>query len=181
MNKLKKFSFFKKPIKNTKPDGMWTIEEVFKYITTSEKAKRNTELLRSIKDEKQQREFKAKNFDFVTFSGTFTMRSAEGLLEHSGLLVLDIDHVGDGLEDLKSLMIVDKCLQAELVFTSPSGDGLKVVVEIDLSRGSHLKWFYAVKAYIDETYGISIDEKCKDVGRACFLPYDNEAYFRNNN
>lgn len=174
----KKFSFYKKPVMNTKPDGVWTVDDVHRYITTNEDARKNTEELRSIADEKQHREFKAKQFDCVTFSGTFSKRSADGLIEHSGLMVLDIDHVGMKVNELKGVFILDQMLQPLMVFTSPSGDGLKVVVEIDLEKANHLTWFYALKGYVSEIYGINIDEKCKDVGRACFLPYDRDCYLK---
>lgn len=177
---MKNFSHYKSPITNTSPTGVWGLADVHRYITTSEVALKNTEELRCIKDEQKHREFKAKQFDCVTFSGVFTKRCADGLIEHSGLIVLDIDHVGEKVNELKGLFIIDQMLQPLMVFTSPSGDGLKVVVEIDLEKADHLTWFYALKGYVSEIYGISIDEKCKDVGRACFLPYDRECYFRDN-
>ncbi len=175
---MKNFSHYNSPITNTSPTGVWGLDDVHRYITTSEVARKNTEELRSIKDEKQHREFKAKNFDSVTFSGVFTKRCVDGLIEHSGLMVLDIDHVGEKVNELKGMFIIDQMLQPLMVFTSPSGDGLKVVVEIDLEKADHLTWFYALKGYVSEIYGISLDEKCKDVGRACFLPYDKECYFK---
>jgi hypothetical protein len=178
---MKKFNFFQSPITNTSPTGVWGLDDVHRYIATSEVARKNTEELRSIKDERQHREFKAKNFDSVTFSGVFTKRCADGLIEHSGLVVLDIDHVGEKVNELKGLFIIDQMLQPLIVFTSPSGDGLKVVVEIDLEKGDHLTWFYALKGYVSEIYGISIDEKCKDVGRACFLPYDRDCFYKKDN
>lgn len=178
---MKNFSHYSSPITNTSPTGVWGLDDVHRYITTSEVARKNTEELRSIKDERQHREFKAKNFDSVTFSGVFTKRCADGLIEHSGLVVLDIDHVGEKVNELKGMFIIDQMLQPLMVFTSPSGDGLKVVVEIDLEKADHLTWFYALKGYVSEIYGISIDEKCKDVGRACFLPYDRDCFYKKDN
>ena len=30
--------------------------------------------------------------------------------------------------------------------------------------------------FVQSTYGLQPDQKCKDIARACFLPYDPEAY-----
>lgn len=176
-----KFSFYKKPISNTTPNGEWTLEDAYRYITTNEKAKKCTEELRQETDEDKQRSCKMNKLDSVTFSGTFTKRSANNLINHSGYLAIDIDHIYNGLEELKSKIINDNVLQPELVFTSPRGNGLKAVVTIDLEKGSHLMWYHAVKGYIKETYGVDTDDNCKDVCRACFLPYDENCYFNINN
>lgn len=174
----KKFSFYKKPVMNTKPDGEWTLKDAYNYITTNADAKSNTDELRAKGDENEQRDYKKDNFATVTFSGCFSQRSSSNLLQHSGYMSIDIDHVDVGLEELKSKLIEDEIIEPELVFISPSGKGLKVVTTIDLEVADHQKWFYAIKGYISEKYGISIDEKCKDVSRACFLPYDKDCFIK---
>jgi len=51
-------------------------------------------------------------------------------------------------------------------------------IHIDESdiAGSHLDYFNAVTSYVKNVYGILIDQSCKDLARACFLPYDSEAH-----
>ena len=44
---------------------------------------------------KRARNFKAANFDYCTFSGIFTVTNDKALVEHSGLLCLDFDHLKD--------------------------------------------------------------------------------------
>lgn len=180
MYNLKKISFYEKPISNTHPNGEWTLEDVYKYVTTSEQAQKCTTELRQMTDEADQRKSKLENFDSVTFSGTFTHRAASNLIKHSGYLSIDIDHIYNGLNELKSKIIADEVLQPELVFVSPRGNGLKCVVTIDLDKGSHLMWYNAVKGYIKETYGVDTDDNCKDVARACFLPFDKDCFIKNN-
>lgn len=63
-----------------------------------------------------------------------------------------------------------------LLFRSPSGDGLKWVVEIDISRYSHLQWFRMIEKYLKEAYNLEVDASGKNVSRACFLPYDPDCY-----
>lgn len=43
-------------------------------------------------------------------------------------------------------------------------------------RYIHDAYFDAVSAYIQSNYGIAPDKACRDVSRACFLPFDPDAY-----
>ncbi|GAG95640.1 unnamed protein product, partial [marine sediment metagenome] len=74
-----------------------------------------------------------KRLYYFTWSGTFSKRHKEGLIQHSGLIVLDIDYKGNE-EILKDLSGLKKCIAKDeftyAVFVSPSGNGLKVVMPI---------------------------------------------------
>ena len=63
-----------------------------------------------------------------------------------------------------------------LMFVSPSGDGLKVIYGIDLSKGGHRKWFKAIRHYLRETYNLEADPSGINESRTCFLPHDPECY-----
>lgn len=170
------FSFYKAPIQNTKPLGEVTLKTCYEYIT-SDAAQPATEALRAIdpNDKAKRREFKAKHFDSVTFSGRFTKRGADNLIAHSGLIGLDFDHVADWVA-LKAQLLKDPYFQTELVFTSVSGTGLRWVIKIDLTKADHGTWFKSLSNYVNKTYGITVDPQCSDVCRASFLPYDPQAY-----
>ena len=58
------------------------------------------------------------------------------------------------------------------MFTSPSGDGIKWWVPIDIQKRPHEVWFKAMQNYLNATYGLEVDPQCVNVSRACFLPYD---------
>lgn len=168
------FSFFSSPITNTKPQAVFTPVDVYKYII-SDKAKARTEQLRSFVDVKQARNFKTYNFDYCTFSGTFNTRNDNALIQHSGLLCLDFDHL-QNLDNVRSKLLHDEYFDTQLLFRSPSGDGLKWVVEINISQMSHADYFRAVANYLIYTYGIEVDKSGKDVSRACFLPHDPNCF-----
>ena len=167
-------SFFKAPVTNTKPYQSITLTEVYHYITGNT-AKQRTEILRAIRDSKKARLYKAANFDYCTFSGTFTSRNDKALLQHSGLLCLDFDHIPN-IEHTFIQLKADKNLQTKLLFRSPSGDGLKWIIAIDLLKATHTEYFKAVSNYIRKTYHLEVDKSGKDISRACFLPYDPFAY-----
>ena len=168
------FSFFHAPINNTKPYKDYTLLDAFLYISCS-KAQKRTADLRAITDKAQAGRFKSSSFDYCCFSGTFTKRSSDGLIKHSGLLCIDFDHLPDP-ESLRQNLLLDEYFDTQLLFRSPSGDGLKWIIPVDLSEYSHEDYFDAVAEYILQAYNIEIDKTGRDVCRACFLPYDPNAF-----
>lgn len=191
------FSFFSSPITNTKPSKNFTLLDAYHYIF-GDTAKERTQKLRSFGDAKQSRMFKAANFDYCTFSGTFTTRTDKALIKHSGLLCIDFDHIGnpnnavtpstqnsttchseqseESLQRLRNSLLHDEYFDTQLLFRSPSGDGLKWVIEIDISQTPPSDYFRAVANYLFQTYGVEADKSGKDISRACFLPHDPNAF-----
>ena len=123
-------SFFRAPIKNITPQAQVSVLQIYKYIT-SDYAKLATERLRLIADHHEARRYKSEMLDYVTFSGCFSSRRTGGLIEHSGFLCFDIDKIESErrLQEIKSLLINDEELHTVLCFRSPSGNGLKWVIE----------------------------------------------------
>lgn len=172
------FSFFRAPAQSVTPLKSADVKGIYKYITLYQPAMKATQELRSITDAKEARKYKASHFDFVCFSGVYSYRKDDCLMQHSGLLCLDFDHVGDrqALWSLRDRLIADPHFTTWLLFTSPSGDGLKWVIGINLDLCDHKTWFRAMQNYVRVTYGIEVDEKCINVSRACFLPHDPVCY-----
>ena len=172
------FTFYRAPITNTKPFKNITLLDVYHYLT-GDTARRRTLELRAMEDPKRARNFKAANFDYCSFSGTFRSRSDKDLIEHSGLICLDFDHLKD-VESLFRILLDDECFETQLLFRSPSGDGLKWIVPINIAEMPHGDYFRAIANYIRSTYGVEVDKSGKDVSRACFLPYDPQAFINPN-
>ncbi len=173
-------SYFKAPISNTKPFKSMTINDIYNIII-SNKARTQTETLRQYvqTDKKRARIYKAANFDYVTFCGEFTSRHNDKCITSSGLLCLDFDHIKE-LEDLFTKLIEDPYFETVLLFKSPSGDGLKWIIEADPVKISRTDYFNAIAAYISKTYSVEIDPSGKDLARACFIPHDPNAYINPN-
>ena len=167
-------SFYNAPVMNVFPKSNLKLKEIHQLIT-SNKYQGITTHLRAISDLKEKRKYKAKHFDYVTFSGTFNKRSDNELIKHSNLLTIDLDHL-ENLSQIKERLLNDEYFETELLFKSPSGDGLKWIIRIDLEETSHQEYFRAVANYLEQQYGIESDESGKDVSRACFLCYDPEAF-----
>ena len=173
------FSFFKAPVRNTIPHKSICLLDAYNYIV-GDYAKQRTEKLRGIKEPKQARQYKASTFDYCTFSGMFQTRNDKALISHSGLLCIDFDHL-QSVDLLRKQLLQDEYFETQLLFVSPSGDGIKWIISIsppmgDLGGFSHSNYFAAVANYILQTYGVEVDKSGRDISRACFLPYDPMAY-----
>jgi len=173
-------SGYDNPITNLNPCGNFLIRDIYQFIISA--FKDVTEQLRSIKDKIAAGKFKADNFSYVTFSGTFKKRDAKCLIKHSNLMVIDFDHIGDltAIQELKSKLLKDPYFDTILMFRSPSGDGLKWLINIDITRYTHRQWFDGVFHYVKHTYGLEIDKSGSDIARACFLCHDPQAYINPN-
>ena len=135
-----------------------------------------------------QKSIKCRQLNFVTFSGIFTQRRASHLVRHSNLLCFDYDHIGkeEELRTMKRNLIADPLIDVQLIFRSPSGDGLKVVVGSDIYQSGlaaqdvlrrHVSEYQRISQAISRSHGIESD-KTIDVARACFLCHDPEAYIK---
>ena len=167
-------SFYKAPVTNVYPLKTLKLSEIHSLLT-SDAYKATTHKLRSIDDPKEKRKYKANNFDYVTFSGEFEQRNDDNLIRHSSLITIDFDHL-ENLNEVKNLLLQDEYFETEMLFTSPSGDGLKWIIKIDLSQATHQEFFKAIANYLKETYNLKVDQSGKDISRACFLAYDPLAF-----
>jgi hypothetical protein len=108
-----------------------------------------------------------KKLPVVLFSGEFSSRKDDALFEHSGLVVLDFDHVD--VDKTKQALATDDFVLA--CWTSPSGDGIKALVRIT-NPERHRDHFRSLIAYFDKQYGLQVDETGINESRACFESHD---------
>lgn len=168
------FSFFKAPVKNIVPTETISLSNVYHLISNKD-YKHQTFTLRNLEDKATARTYKAQSFDYVTFSGTFSKRADKNLLKHSGLLTLDFDDVAE-IEEIKEKLLDDEYFETQLLFISPSGNGLKWIIPIDIKTDTHINYFLAISNYLKQTYQLTVDPSGKDVSRPCFLGHDPNVY-----
>ena len=107
------------------------------------------------------------------FSGTFKRRAATELTQHSGLICVDLDNLGDRVGALKEQVAADPHTLA--AFVSPTGSGLKVIFKTDPTR-PHAESFKSAEQYCLTQFGLEIDQACKDVCRICYVSHDPELF-----
>lgn len=110
----------------------------------------------------------------IMFNGIFSERNDNGLIEHSGLCILDYD--GYDSEDIfneeRQRLINDPHVM--IVFRSPGGNGLKAVIKIPKSdKHEHKRRFNAWAEYFPSDY---FDVKTSNVSRVCFESYDPDIF-----
>lgn len=203
METIFKMSFFKAPVWNKHP--LKVVSLFWVWLTVTMKwmqlgvdpdrdisLSSKTENLRSLTSDEVQRQFKSKNFDYITPAGTFVYCDDKSLVEPSQVLCIDLDHLDDeseamkrkiGPEEMKQLLLDDPYWgdKTLLMFTSPRGHGLKWFVEIDLNKCDFATWFNAIRNYLIQTYGLGdkqVDSSVGNISHACFISYDPDAYLR---
>src|SRR5690606_3818154 len=167
-------SYFQPPISNVLPSEELSLQEVHRRITGDDFAG-ITANLRSITDPKKKRRYKAAHFPYVTFAGCFAKRQDSAFLKSSLLMVFDFDHLQD-LPQARQQLLELPYFETELLFTSPSGDGLKWVIKFHRDDISYEDYFLSVSNYLTQKLGFQPDKSGKDLSRACFLPQDRNAY-----
>ena len=168
------FSFFRKPILNIEPLRAVGIVDIYRYIV-GHYAEPQTIALRALTDKEEAKRYKATHFDFCTFSGLFRKRNKEELVMHSGLMCIDFDHVKD-LDGIKRRLLENEYFDTELMFVSPSGDGLKWIIAVELQGWEHSRFFKSVVNCLESCGLPDVDKSGSDVARSCFLPHDPHAY-----
>ncbi|MFX3681376.1 MAG: BT4734/BF3469 family protein [bacterium] len=113
--------------------------------------------------------------------GVFKGNRAVDLETCSGLICLDFDKVG-GEEAIHSLKTsVSKHPSVLCAFTSPSGNGLKVVFASDSeSEAEHNQCWTAARevfaGYIAPSSSTKLDSTPKNIAANCFVSYDPDIY-----
>jgi hypothetical protein len=192
---INSFSFYQNPISNKHPLKSISLLDTFNLITGTDYLE-ITNTLRSITEHKAKNKFKTSHFPYTTFCGVFSERAESKLLCPSNLFCIDLDHLGVNLNKIRQRLVNDSKLNPFLIFTSPSGDGLKVIIGINYNeiasenteRVTVAVW-QAVNQYFFQKYSDLITpnktgnliDACKELSRACFLCHDADAYYNENN
>jgi len=130
-------------------------------------------LISKIREGKSNKQLK-QELPVILWSGIFSARSDSSIEEHSGLFVIDIDGL-DNPEELKSTLAHDD--YTLICFTSPSGNGLKVVVQIS-NPERHRDHYRAFVKYYDNQYGLTVDSTSINESRACYESYDPDIIYK---
>jgi len=120
---------------------------------------------------KAERDKLKKQLASICFSGTFLRRDDRSIERHSGYMVADFDHVTE-LAALRETLMADQYVH--LLFTSPSGDGLKAVFKVPANAKEHKARFRALMEYFNRE---DFDPKNGNLSRVCYESYDPDLYY----
>jgi hypothetical protein len=106
---------------------------------------------------------------------------ADNIAHRNQLIFIDIDlEHEDDLDDVCEKLQKDK--YTKIVHRSFSGDGFAVIVEmskIDAYQNFRLV-FKKLEKYYKDTYNLSIDTSCSNIGRLRYLSYDPDIFVKKN-
>lgn len=142
-----------------------SVDSALERIKTG-KSKERIESIRSQMDKERASKMK-QNLPSVCFSGTFSERKDEFLLEHSGLIVLDFDGIDNPEEYRESLKEYRFIYSA---WVSPSGNGVKALVKV-ASGDKHQAHFNSLMEDFD-----NLDASGRNVSRVCYESYDPDIW-----
>jgi len=144
----------------------------------SDKYKTEVEEIRNLiaQGNKEAANEKKKTLLAFTPSAVFSEKRQMPFLEmYSGFVHLDFDKLTP--EQLQTAFaIISKISYTSLCFISPSGNGLKVFVEVSTELEHHDIAYQQVQKYYEDATGLKADPSCKDVTRLCFMSHDPNAY-----
>jgi len=168
-------------------DSLLKISEndLFEQISNSSiDLKNRIDQLRNIAiiDVKKYRQMKTL-LPYIT-CGTFNpaIRKTENFASISSFII-DIDHLSEKemtVDTIKFNLGLDNNIL--MAFTSPSGNGLKVMFRLNEKCYDHAQFSIFYKLFLknfSNQYGLNqvVDHKTSDVTRACFLSHDPHCYY----
>lgn len=131
--------------------------------------------IRQIGD-KKRRDTMKKYLPSVTFSGLFSKRKDDCLIQHSGVICIDIDDLNEDTDSIKELLISDRYVYS--CFTSVSGNGLRVLFRINGAK--HRESYYGISDYLRRIYGLITDPQSMVPSRSFYVTYDPFLYISKN-
>ncbi|GAB2564331.1 BT4734/BF3469 family protein [Spirosoma areae] len=156
------------------PDNPKTVN-LLTWLTSSQYQKQ-VEIIQESANKKERDRMKS-NLPAITPSGLFTRREEAALIQHSGLVCLDIDPKGNegitNYADLKRQL----CRLPNVAYCgrSVSGTGYFVLIPIAYPAQHGLQ-FRALREIFQKKYGVRIDDT-PDVSRLRGYSFDADSYF----
>ena len=144
----------------------------------SDKYKKPVTEIRDLITEGKTEEAQAKKQQLPAFTPSATFkekRLLQNMEQYSGFVHLDFDKLSKEEIDA-AFQIIAAIPYTFLCFISPSGNGLKVFIEINTGADHHDTAYLQVMQYYQNATGLKADEKCKDIPRLCFVSYDPQLY-----
>jgi hypothetical protein len=168
---------------NYKQAGYQNFENILLVIKEGKFKSEITEIRNFLKENNKNKSDRLKNsLSGFTVSAIFDeKRQKERVIKYYGVMVLDIDNLKDEEEVERIKKEIEKIEYTKMVFVSPSGLGLKIIVETnntDVER--HTEVYKELVNYYGNQLNVEFDKfdsQTCDVSRLCFFSYDETAYY----
>ena len=160
--------------------GYLNFENILLAIKEGEFKSEITEIRNFLKENNKNKsdELKKRLLGFTVSAIFDEKRRKERVIKYYGVMVLDIDNLKDEEEIERIKKEIEKIEYTKMVFVSPSGLGLKIIVETnntDVER--HTEVYKELVKYYENQLNVEFDSQTCDVSRLCFFSYDETAYY----
>ena len=131
-----------------------------------------------VRDSPSQYSERKKQLPNITVNGVFSQRNDYSLVDYSGVVCIDFDHI-PAVELLQMKNGLRNWQYTYFLFTSPSGEGLKLFIRHDLTDPSqHQNLYLQMIRTFKVDWGCQyVDDRTKDLSRATFLSYDPDCFY----
>lgn len=133
------------------------------------KSEKQINKIRACNNKDERNELKSE-LPCILYAGKFSQRFDNKIIQHSGFIALDFDSITN-INELKEAFKNDKYVYA--VWISPSGNGIKVLVQIPVNPEKHKNYFYALQQHFDCS---TFDSRCSNLSRVCYESYDPDIF-----
>jgi len=100
----------------------------------------------------------------------------ENIVSLNNLLCIDIDGLTkDRVNELRKILMLWG--YTFILFLSPSGYGLKLIVKVNVDMNIFENVFHFIADILKKKFDIESDQACKNPNRLCFLSNDPEVYY----
>ena len=129
--------------------------------------------IRNTKDKDERNELK-KGLPSVCFGGKFSSRADSSLVQASGIMSIDFDGFKTNDELIGKRFELEMDDYTHACFTSPSGNGIKVLVKIPKTDAKGYKaYFKAIQNYYNCEH---FDKACSNISRVTYESHDENVY-----
>jgi hypothetical protein len=142
------------------------------------KYKEEIDTIRLLISENKLEEAQTKKQQLIAFtpSGVFKdKRLLTHIQTYTGFVHLDFDKL-TSVQLNDAFKVISEMPFTFLCFISPSGNGLKVFIEVDTGMEHHDIAYSQVQKYYEDATSLKADPSCKDITRLCFMSYDPGLY-----
>jgi hypothetical protein len=128
------------------------INEIFKLIS-SDRYKDNILVIRSCEDKNKANNLKFLSLPIVCWNGIFTKKKSGFLTEYSSYIAIDLDNFENEKDMAKSRENLMKKPYVKAIFMTPSGKGLKAIIQHNnINPDDHRELFRVIAADINDPH-----------------------------
>lgn len=158
-----------------------TFGHLYKWMTSNKAALKEGQEIRAASEQGQMDVYKAKKSKLNGFViGEFSMRNTDSLIDYEPILCFDLDSMSkDEMDNVKRKL--KKWPYAFMFWPSPSGRGLRLLVECSSNKQDHHDYYKVLAKHISQVTGLKTKSDIREALRAIDMAKpDIEKYLDDN-